>query len=63
MDEFESGLEQTRSLVSRADINLTVKHPRLGNFNAPEWFRFNEVHLKHHLYQLDRLTPALQAGE
>ncbi len=36
-----------------------VKHPRLGFLNAFQWIRFIEIHLQHHLWQLDRIDRAL----
>lgn len=34
----------------------TVAHPRLGGLNAQEWFALIEMHYRHHLHQLERLS-------
>jgi hypothetical protein len=32
-----------------------IKHPRLGLLNAKQWFRFIDIHTRHHLKQLNRI--------
>lgn len=39
-------------------IENRVKHGALGYLNRVDWFRFIEVHLKHHLKQIDRTEKA-----
>jgi DinB superfamily len=35
-------------------------HPGLGYFNADEWLRFADMHLRHHLRQKNRIEEALK---
>ena len=37
-------------------------HPGLGYFNAKEWFRFAEMHLRHHQRQKVRIDEFLRAN-
>jgi hypothetical protein len=55
MDQFLLGLESSYSNLLGADPNKKTRHPRLGYFNAFQWFRFMEIHLNHHLKQTMRL--------
>ncbi|MEZ6015982.1 MAG: DinB family protein [Planctomycetota bacterium] len=55
---FGAFAARTRALVepaAAAPRNLKRPHPIVGHFNAAQWFRFNEMHLRHHLRQLARL--------
>ena len=38
------------------------QHPGFLYFSAPEWLRFAEIHLRHHLRQKQRIDDALQMG-
>ncbi|PWS28136.1 hypothetical protein DHW03_11325 [Pedobacter yonginense] len=58
--EFEKALEVAYPLISNAKPNSKTKHPRLGYLNAKQWFRFIEIHLKHHLKQLVRIEKSFQ---
>lgn len=53
IDSFETKLTFTLKLV---DLNSTgrVKHPRLGALTSKQWLKFIEIHLKHHLKQVER---------
>lgn len=53
--EFEKALEVVYPLIAKSNPKLKTKHPRLGYLNAKQWLRFTEIHLKHHLKQLDRI--------
>jgi hypothetical protein len=45
--------------IGDADPRMTVRHPALGDLNAPEWFALGAMHLRHHLRgQLHRLLRA-----
>ncbi len=37
-----------------------AKHPGLGYFDAEEWLRFADMHLRHHLRQKKRIEEALK---
>ncbi len=47
--------------ISKANIYIKNKHPRIGMLNAEQWFRFTLVHLNHHLKQIDRTLKTVKA--
>ena len=53
--KFRSRLIQVAPNVSKAAANRKIRHPRLGLLNAVQWFRFIQIHTKHHLKQLQRI--------
>jgi DinB superfamily len=59
--EFEKALDDNYPLLAHAKANSKTKHPRLGYLNAKQWLRFIEIHLKHHLKQLERIEKSFQA--
>ncbi len=52
---FEDKLQYYPQLVEQAPAHTKAAHPRLGYLNAAQWMRFIEIHLKHHLKQLNRI--------
>ncbi|WP_293784109.1 DinB family protein [uncultured Pedobacter sp.] len=58
--EFEKALNDNYALLEHAKANSKTKHPRLGYLNAKQWLRFIEIHLKHHLKQLERIEKSFQ---
>lgn len=60
MDEVEKELEFAIENIKIAQKNKKIKHPRLGYLNAKQWFRFVEIHLKHHLKQLHRIENSFK---
>jgi hypothetical protein len=59
--EFEKALDDNYPLIANASVDCKTKHPRLGYLNAKQWLRFIEIHLKHHLKQLERIEKSFQA--
>ncbi len=57
----EKDLEMYFPLLATAKPNCKTKHPRLGYLNAKQWLRFTEIHLKHHLKQLERIEKSFRA--
>jgi len=60
-DFIKRFLEQLHLVYSQlhlADPLIKTRHPRLGYLNAEQWFRFIEIHLKHHLKQLKRIEKS-----
>ena len=55
---FSAEIDQVYPKVNQADLNLKTRHPRMGYFNAKQWFRFSEIHLKHHYKQLMRIEKS-----
>ena len=53
--KFKTRLAEIAPRVDKATNYHKVKHPRLGHFNAPQWFRFIQIHTLHHQKQLDRI--------
>jgi len=58
--EFEEALKKTWITLPEGNQQVKTKHPRLGYLNAKQWFRFIEVHLKHHLKQLERIERSFK---
>jgi hypothetical protein len=58
IDTFLKQLEPYGTKIAQADPSVKTRHPRLGYFNAAQWLRFIEIHLKHHLKQLDRIDKS-----
>ena len=54
-------VDEITELARKAPPNARTKHPRLGMFNAAEWYKFIRIHLEHHLKQLDRIEKNLPA--
>jgi hypothetical protein len=59
MSMAEEELAKTLPLIAHANSKIKTKHPRLGYLNAKQWLRFIEIHLHHHLKQLNRIENSL----
>lgn len=57
--DFELQLIKTLPNIDGANPKIKTKHPRLGYLNAKQWLRFIEIHLNHHLKQLNRIENSL----
>lgn len=57
--DFELQMMKVLPLIDNADLKMKTKHPRLGYLNAKQWLRFIEIHLNHHLKQLNRIENSL----
>lgn len=55
IDQFLTELDRHMPNIAHADQSLKTRHPRLGYLNAPQWLRFIEIHLNHHLKQIKRI--------
>lgn len=58
--DFELQLAKNFPQVNGASSKSKVKHPRMGYLNAKQWLRFIEIHLKHHLKQLERIEKSFR---
>jgi hypothetical protein len=58
---FKDKLTQVAPDARKANPSHTAKHPRLGMLNASQWFRFIEIHSRHHYKQLQRIQKMLPA--
>lgn len=58
--KFKIRLDGITPKVNKATSYHKVKHPRLGLFNARQWFRFIEIHTLHHQKQLARISTMIQ---
>lgn len=56
--DFESQLTKVLGQIDKASSSIKVAHPRLGYLNAKQWLRFIEIHLNHHLKQLQRIEKS-----
>ena len=61
INQFEKELDIAFPSISSAKKNSKTKHPRLGYLNAEQWLRFIEIHLKHHLKQLNRIENSFKS--
>jgi hypothetical protein len=52
---FKSRLTDICPRIEKASPDIKIKHPRLGLLNAKQWFRFIEIHTRHHQKQLERI--------
>ncbi len=57
--DFELQMVKIIPLIENANPKIKTKHPRLGYLNAKQWLRFIEIHLSHHLKQLNRIENSL----
>jgi len=55
ISQFLTELETYKPRIAQAHPEIKASHPRLGSLNASQWLRFIEIHLKHHLKQLERI--------
>ena len=52
-------IDTITELARQCPPDARTKHPRLGMFNAMEWYKFIRIHLEHHLKQLERIKKNL----
>lgn len=57
--DFELQMVKILPQIDSANPKIKTKHPRLGYLNAKQWLRFIEIHLDHHLKQLNRIENSL----
>lgn len=55
IDQFLSKVDTIYQHLATADQKIRTPHPRMGHFNAFQWFRFMQIHLAHHLKQIIRI--------
>lgn len=60
INDFNSQLIATKDRLKKADPKIKAKHPVLGYLNAAQWLKFTEIHLKHHLKQLDGIRNSFR---
>jgi len=48
-------MKQAALLISKSNHKGKTKHPGLNYFSADEWFRFAEMHFRHHERQKKRI--------
>jgi hypothetical protein len=56
--DFEDEIAKLYPHIKGANPRMKVKHPRMGYLNAKQWLRFIEIHLKHHLKQINRIEKS-----
>lgn len=63
-DALDEGMAAlANDLAVGLDRGGRTKHPFLGFLSAAEWFTFIDIHNRHHLRQLDRLTGGAVNGK
>ena len=60
---FHSRLRQVAPAIPKASPDRKVMHPRLGLLSAAQWFRFMQIHTRHHEKQLRRISRAFENTE
>jgi len=63
MKQVLERMKELQPLLEQPAVRYTVDHPRFGGLNAVEWFKLVEMHYRHHLLQLDRLTANMAAAQ
>lgn len=63
MTQLKTRLTSLWTRVLKSNSYGKTKHPGLGYFDASEWLRFAEMHMRHHLRQKGRIEDALQLGK
>lgn len=58
--KFKKRLNEVAPTIGKSPGHHKIKHPVLGLLNARQWFRFIEVHSRHHEKQLERISRMLQ---
>lgn len=68
LEEMAQGLHAVIARMRELEPTLAaipadraVAHPRMGLFNAVEWFTLVEMHYRHHLLQKERLDSFLRS--
>jgi len=56
LDGIAARMRELRPKVEGASKRMRRKHPAGGWLHAQQWYQMNEMHLRHHLRQLGRLT-------
>jgi hypothetical protein len=56
---IKDALNELFSLATRQPVQGKSKHPGLGYFTADQWFRFADMHFRHHLRQKQRIDNFL----
>jgi hypothetical protein len=58
INKFLVQMQPLGKTLEQANLLIKTPHPRLGFLNATQWLRFIEIHLKHHLKQLNRIDKS-----
>lgn len=59
--KLKTKVDQMASVTGKSSSFSKIKHPRLGLLNAKQWFRFIDIHTRHHLKQLNRIEKKFQS--
>ena len=59
MMELKRQVNELGEKVRFMKISCKTKHPGLGWFGAVDWYRFAEMHLRHHVRQKERIDRFL----
>lgn len=53
IQEFRKAAQEVKPLIDQDSGTYKVEHPIVGYLNALEWFKMIEMHMRHHLRQLN----------
>ena len=57
---LKKDMNDAAAQIANSTSTGKTKHPGLHYFNANEWLRFSEMHLRHHLKQKERIEMFLK---
>jgi hypothetical protein len=60
---LKDGVDAMQLLFEKTSHRGKTRHPGLGYFNAEDWLRFAEMHLRHHLRQKKRVDDFLKTNQ
>ena len=61
--DLKEEMKQAYQLILNSAFIGKTHHPGLGYFSAEEWFRFAEIHFRHHLRQKKRIDTFLDINK
>ena len=62
-NEFQKLKEDANTIGRKIEISKTYgksQHPGIQSLNPPEWLRYAEMHMRHHLKQKSRIDAFLK---
>lgn len=60
--KLKEDMNAIKILITQSPYKGKTKHPGLNYFNADEWFRFADMHFRHHVKQKKRIDDFLRAS-
>ena len=61
-EKLKNDAEIIAGLISKTSFHGKTSHPGFGYFGAHDWFKFAEIHMRHHLRQQKRIALFLKSS-